>query len=42
MNIPSPFEGLEIERELVCEFFATFSWLEFSLKERAIVETTAV
>lgn len=33
MSIPSPFEGLEIERELVCEFFATFSRLEFSLKE---------
>jgi len=33
MDIPSPFEGLEIEREVVCEFFATFSRLEFSLKE---------
>lgn len=33
MNIPSPFEGLEIEKELVCEFFAVFSRLEFSLKE---------
>ncbi len=33
MNIPSPFEGLDIEKELVCEFFATFSRLEFALKE---------
>lgn len=33
MNIPSPFEGLEIEKELVFEFFAAFSRLEFSLKE---------
>lgn len=33
MSIPSPFEGLEIERELVCEFFAIFSRVEFSLKE---------
>tara|TARA_B100000700_G_C14600711_1_gene648937 strand:+ start:148 stop:624 length:477 start_codon:yes stop_codon:yes gene_type:complete len=33
MNIPSPFEGLDIDRETVCEFFATFSRVEFSLKE---------
>lgn len=33
MNIPSPFEGLDIEKELVCEFFATFSRLEFALKD---------
>ncbi|ELY22161.1 hypothetical protein ACK8HJ_22680 [Vreelandella titanicae] len=33
MNIPSPFEGLDIEKELVCEFFATLSRLEFALKE---------
>lgn len=33
MSIPSPFEDLKIEKELVCEFFATFSRIEFSLKE---------
>lgn len=33
MSIPSPLEKFEINRELVCEFFATFSRLAFSLKE---------
>lgn len=33
MNIPSPFEGLDIDRDIVCEFFATFSRIEFALKE---------
>ena len=37
MNIPSPFEGLDIDRKLVCDFFATFSRLEFSLKEMGYV-----
>ncbi|OOE39100.1 hypothetical protein [Salinivibrio kushneri] len=39
MNIPSPFEGLEIEKELVCEFFAVFSRLEYSLKELGYCRT---
>lgn len=33
MTIPSPFEGLQIKEETVCEFFAVFSRFEFSLKE---------
>jgi len=33
MNIPSPFQGLDIDRNTVCDFFATFSRVEFSLKE---------
>lgn len=33
MNIPSPFDGLNIDKELVCDFFAIFSRMEFSLKE---------
>lgn len=33
MDIPSPFEGLHLDRDLVCEFFAVFSRFEFSLKE---------
>lgn len=37
MDIPSPFEGLDINRELVCEFFATFSRVEYSLKEMKYV-----
>jgi hypothetical protein len=33
MDIPSPFAGLHLDRELVCEFFAVFSRFEFALKE---------
>lgn len=33
MAIASPFDGLQIQRELVCEFFAVFSRFEFTLKE---------
>lgn len=33
MDIPSPFEGVHLDRELVCDFFAVFSRFEFSLKE---------
>jgi hypothetical protein len=33
MKMHSPFDGLRVSRELVCEFFAIFARLEFSLKE---------
>jgi hypothetical protein len=33
MAIASPFDGLQIPGELVCEFFAAFSRFEFTLKE---------
>jgi hypothetical protein len=33
LDILSPFAGLHLDRELVCEFFAVFSRFEFSLKE---------
>lgn len=33
MDINSPFRGLRIPRELVCEFFGVFSRFEFTLKE---------
>lgn len=29
----SPFDGLRIPRDLVCEFFATFARFEFTIKE---------
>ncbi len=38
MIVRSPFEGLRIPRELVCEFFAVFSRLEFTLKEEGFVQ----
>lgn len=38
MNIPSPFEGLDIDCETVCEFFAVFSRLEFALKDLGYVQ----
>jgi hypothetical protein len=38
MTVRSPFEGLRIPRELVCEFFAVFSRLEFTLKEEGFVK----
>src|SRR5262245_45378205 len=34
----SPFDGLQIPREIVCEFFAVFARLEFTMKEDRIVE----
>lgn len=33
MPVRSAFDGLRVPRELVCEFFATFSRFEFLLKE---------
>lgn len=33
MKIPSPFDGLHLDKGLICEFFAVFSRFEFSLKE---------
>src|SRR6266542_1145125 len=33
----SPFEGLQMPRELACEFFAVFSRFEFALKEEGYV-----
>jgi hypothetical protein len=33
ISIPSPFDGLQISRDRVCEFFAVFSRFEYSLKE---------
>ncbi|MDH1530444.1 hypothetical protein [Pseudomonas mosselii] len=37
MEIPSPFDGLHLDRELICEFFAVFSRFEFALKESDFV-----
>lgn len=37
MEIPSPFDGLHLNRELTCEFFAVFSRFEFALKESGFV-----
>jgi len=36
MSTVSPFVGLNMPRELACEFFATFSRFEFALKENDI------
>jgi hypothetical protein len=36
MNIPSPFDGLDLDRELVCEFFGVFSRFEYALKESGL------
>lgn len=33
MEIASPFKGLQLSEQLVCEFFAVFSRFEFVLKE---------
>lgn len=33
----SPFDGLQIPRDLVCEFFAVFSRFEFTLNESGFV-----
>jgi hypothetical protein len=38
MMIRSPFDGLRIPRELVCEFFAVFSRFEYTLKEQHHVQ----
>ena len=38
MTVRSPFEGLRIPRELVCEFFAIFSRLKLMLKEEGFVQ----
>src|SRR5690606_9215960 len=32
VNIRSPFDGLQMPKELACEFFAVFSRFEFALK----------
>lgn len=37
MEIPSPFDGLHLDRVLICEFFAVFSRFEFALKESDFV-----
>jgi hypothetical protein len=37
MPVRSPFDGLSIEKELACEFFAVFARLEFALKEKGFV-----
>jgi hypothetical protein len=34
----SPFDGLQVPRELVCEFFAVFSRFEYTLKESHFVK----
>jgi hypothetical protein len=38
MTVRSPFDGLRIPRELVCEFFAIFARLEFALKEEGFIQ----
>ena len=38
VTIRSPFAGLRIPKELVCEFFAVFSRFEFALKEAGFVQ----
>jgi len=38
MSVRSPFEGLRIRSDLVCEFFAVFCRLEFTLKEEGYVQ----
>lgn len=38
MAIRSPFEGLRIPKDLVCEFFATFARFEFAMKEAKFVQ----
>lgn len=35
--MPSPFDGLQMPRDLACEFFAVFSRFEFTLKEFGFV-----
>lgn len=40
MSNPSPFDGLQMPRELACEFFAVFSRFEFALKESGFVYVT--
>ena len=37
MPLRSPFEGLQVDKELVCEFFAFFSRLEFAIKELGFI-----
>ncbi|WP_145930967.1 hypothetical protein [Immundisolibacter cernigliae] len=37
MAIASPFEGLQLSQELVCEFFAVFSRFEFALKDSGFI-----
>jgi hypothetical protein len=37
MTVRSPFDGLRIPQDIVCEFFAVFSRLEFTLKEMGFV-----
>lgn len=32
MNLPSPYSGLNVDKDLICDFFATFSRIEYSLK----------
>jgi len=39
MGIPSPFDGLHLDREVVCDFFAVFSRFEFALKESGFVRS---
>ena len=39
MSTVSPFDGLRISRDLVCEFFAVFSRFEFTLKESRFIRT---
>lgn len=35
--VASPFDGLRIDRELVCELFAVFARFEFALKELGFI-----
>lgn len=37
MTVTSPFDSLQMPRDLVCEFFAVFSRFEFALKESGFV-----
>ena len=36
----SPFDGLRVPRDLVCEFFATFARFEFTIKELGLRKAT--
>lgn len=40
MDIASPFQGLHLSPEVVCEFFAVFSRFEFTLKESGFIRTS--
>ena len=37
MSVRSPFEGLRVPKDLICEFFGTFARFEYALKEMQFV-----